>query len=158
MAEADCLTWQLGACSVDCGVMTKWDRPEMQETRFDPWVGKIHWRRAWQPTPVFLPGASRGQRSLAGCSPQGHTESDTTEHGPGPGGTSQQQAAFQAEVGVAATLGSNINRLPPGSSHSGRLFIFFHQDLSTPPRSGQAEAITESTTLRAPPCFCQHLF
>ena len=31
---------------------------------FDPWVGKIHWRRAWQPTPVFLPGESHGQRSL----------------------------------------------------------------------------------------------
>jgi len=36
--------------------------------RFDPWVGKIPWRRAWQPTPVFLPGESHGQRSLAGYS------------------------------------------------------------------------------------------
>ena len=34
--------------------------------RFDPWVGKIPWRRAWQPTPVFLPGESHGQRSPAG--------------------------------------------------------------------------------------------
>ena len=33
---------------------------------FDPWVGKIPWRRAWQPTPVFLPGESYGQRSLGG--------------------------------------------------------------------------------------------
>ena len=31
---------------------------------FKPWVGKIPWRRAWQPTPVFLPGESHGQRSL----------------------------------------------------------------------------------------------
>ena len=31
---------------------------------FDPWVGKIHWRRAWQSTAVFLPGAPHGQRSL----------------------------------------------------------------------------------------------
>ena len=38
---------------------------------FDPWVGKIPWRRDWQPTPVFLPGESHGHRSLAGCSPQG---------------------------------------------------------------------------------------
>ena len=37
----------------------------------DPWVGKIPWRRKWQPTPVFLPGESHGQRSLAGCSPWG---------------------------------------------------------------------------------------
>ena len=37
------------------------------------------WKRAWQPTPVVLPGESHGQRSLAGYSPQGHKESDTTE-------------------------------------------------------------------------------
>ena len=36
---------------------------------FDHWVGKIPWRRIWQATPVFLPGESHGQRSLAGCSP-----------------------------------------------------------------------------------------
>jgi len=46
---------------------------------FSPWVRKIPWRRAWQPTPVFLPGESHGQRSLAGYSPQGHKELDTTE-------------------------------------------------------------------------------
>ena len=40
---------------------------------FDPWVGKIPWRGAWQPTPVFLPGECHGQRSLVGYSPQGHT-------------------------------------------------------------------------------------
>ena len=34
---------------------------------FDPWVGKIPWKRKWQPTPVFLPGKSHGQSSLAGC-------------------------------------------------------------------------------------------
>ena len=34
--------------------------------RFEPWVGKIPWRKAWQPTPVFLPGESQGQRSLEG--------------------------------------------------------------------------------------------
>ena len=36
---------------------------------FNPWVGKVLWRRAWQSTPVFLPGESHGQRSLAGYSP-----------------------------------------------------------------------------------------
>ena len=41
--------------------------------------GKIPWRRAWQPTPVFLPGESHGQRSLAGYSPWGCKESDMTE-------------------------------------------------------------------------------
>ena len=37
--------------------------------RFDPWAGKIPWRRAWQPTPVFLPEESQGQRSLVGYRP-----------------------------------------------------------------------------------------
>ena len=46
---------------------------------FIPWVGKIPRRRAWQSTPVFLPGESQGQRSLAGYSPWGYKESDTTE-------------------------------------------------------------------------------
>ena len=39
----------------------------------------MHWKRKWQPTPVFLPGESRGQRSLVGCRLWGRTESDTTE-------------------------------------------------------------------------------
>ena len=47
---------------------------------FNPWVGKIPWRRKWQPTPVFLPGESHGQRSLAGYSPRGCEGSDTTKH------------------------------------------------------------------------------
>ena len=47
---------------------------------FDPWVGKIPWRMAWQPTPIFLPGESHGQRSLMDYSPLGHKGSDATEH------------------------------------------------------------------------------
>ena len=47
--------------------------------RFDPWVKKISWRRAWQPTPVFLPNKSHGQRRLVAYSPWDHKESDTTE-------------------------------------------------------------------------------
>ena len=39
----------------------------------------LHWRRKWQPTPVFLPGESQGRGSLVGCRLWGHTESDTTE-------------------------------------------------------------------------------
>ena len=46
---------------------------------FDPWVGKIPWRRKWQPTPVFLPGESHGRRSLEGYSPRGRKELDMTE-------------------------------------------------------------------------------
>ena len=39
----------------------------------------MHWRRKWQPTPVFLPGESQGRWNLMGCCLWGHTESDTTE-------------------------------------------------------------------------------
>ena len=59
----------------------------------------MHWRRKWQPTPVFLPGKSQGPRSLVGCRLWGHTESDTTE-----GTWQQQQQPFN----------SSHTSLPPG--------------------------------------------
>ena len=43
--------------------------PTMRKPRFSPWVGKVSWRRKWQPTPVSLPGKSHSQRSLVGYSP-----------------------------------------------------------------------------------------
>ena len=48
----------------------------MQETGFDPAVRKIPWSGEWQPTPVFLSGEFRSQRSLAAYSAEGHKESD----------------------------------------------------------------------------------
>ncbi len=51
--------------------------PQAMRVRSLGW--KIHWRRKWQPTPVFLPGESHGQRSLVGYSPWGHKELDMTE-------------------------------------------------------------------------------
>ena len=50
-----------------------------RRSRFGPWVGKIPWRRKWQPTPVFLTGESHAQRDLAGYSPWQCKESGTTE-------------------------------------------------------------------------------
>ena len=47
---------------------------------FDPWVRRIPWRREWQPNPVFLPGESYGQRSLAGYSPWGCKQSEAIQH------------------------------------------------------------------------------
>ena len=55
-------------------VCLKFGRP-----RFHLWVGKIPWRRKWQPTPVLLPGKSHGWGSLAGYSPRGGTELASTE-------------------------------------------------------------------------------
>ena len=46
--------------------------PAIWETRINLWVGKIPWRRKWQPTPVFLPGKSHGQKNLADYSLRGH--------------------------------------------------------------------------------------
>ena len=54
---------------------------EIQETRVDPWVGKIPWRREWQPTPVILAWKTPTDRgNWWYYSPWGHTESDKTEH------------------------------------------------------------------------------
>ena len=64
---------------------------------FDPWVGKIPWRRKWQPTPVFLPGESHGQRSLGGYNPQGLKELDTTE-----------QAACMCYILCIVSIASNM--------------------------------------------------
>ena len=66
-------------CYVPCWL--RWERTGLQcrRPRFKPCVGKIPWRRKWQPTPVVLPGEFHGQRSLAGYSPWGHKEQDTTE-------------------------------------------------------------------------------
>ena len=53
--------------------------PARREIGFNPWVGKIPWRRKWQPTPVLLPGKSHGWRSLVGYSPWGRKELDMTK-------------------------------------------------------------------------------
>ena len=59
----------------------RWQSICLQRRRpgFDPWVGKIPWRRKWQPTPVFLPGESHGRRSLIGYRPWG-AKSQTRLH------------------------------------------------------------------------------
>ena len=58
-----CLSW--------ASQVVQWSRICLPSRRrgFDPWVRKIPWRRKWQPAPVFSPGKSHGQRSLAGYSP-----------------------------------------------------------------------------------------
>jgi len=66
----------------------------------------MHWRRKWQPTPVFLPGESQGQGSLVGCHLWGHTYSDTTE------ATQQQQQIIkvkgQEKPGVTGKFGLGV--------------------------------------------------
>ena len=63
----------------------------------------MHWRRKWQPTPVFLPGESQGQRSLVGCHLWGRTESDTTE------ATQQQQCHIKHTTAIQPNNGIQRN-------------------------------------------------
>ena len=50
---------------------------DTEDRGFDLWIEKIPWRRNWQPTPIFLPGESHGQKSLAGYTVQGVAKSQT---------------------------------------------------------------------------------
>ena len=70
---------------------------------FDPQVGKISWRRAWQPSPVFLPRESQGERLWVGYSPLGQKELDTTEatqHAQGTVNWSHGSAPMPGEVKI----------------------------------------------------------
>ena len=60
------------------GKESTYHRRRHRRCEFSPWVGKIPWRRKWQPTPVILPGKFHGQRTLVGYSPWGRKEPDTT--------------------------------------------------------------------------------
>ena len=73
---------------------------QCRRLRFNPWVGKIPWRRAWQPTPVFLPGESHGQRTLVGYSPWCLKESNLTE-----------QLSTHAQVGIYFIPETNRHKL-----------------------------------------------
>ena len=68
----------------------------------------MHWRRKWQPTPVFLPGESQGRGSLVGCHLWGHTESDTTE-------ATQQQQPKRNRTTVRKYKYPDLSLLPSSS-------------------------------------------
>ena len=79
-----------------------------------------HWRRKWQPTPVFLPGGSQGWGSLVGCQGWGRTESDMTE------ATQQQQNSGGSDGKGSACNAGDLGLIPglersPGGGHSNLL-------------------------------------
>ena len=81
--------------------------------RFDPWVRKIPWRRKWQPTPVFLPGKSHGQRSLVGYSPWDCKGSNTTEP------PSTHEIPFtKTEFNLSAAFQKHISDINQGVGYS----------------------------------------
>ena len=74
------LTWnQRVMVTGACGKEPTCQCRKHRRPRFNPWGRKIPWRRAWQLTPIFLPGTSHGHGSLEGYCQWGHKESDTTE-------------------------------------------------------------------------------
>ena len=76
---------------------------------FDPWVGKIPWRRKWQRTTAFLPEKFCGQRSLVGYSPKCHKELDMTEH------TRTHKHNLTTEPGPLCRMLFHFNKLCVGS-------------------------------------------
>ena len=72
----------LPLCTIECATFFVFPVSMTGDGRrlvFDPWVGKVAWRRAWQPTPVLLLEKFRGQRSLVGYGSWDHKELDMTE-------------------------------------------------------------------------------
>ena len=116
-----------------------------------PWVGKIAWRRTWQPTPVFLPGESHGQASPVGYSPWGHNGSDTTEatwhahmHGTGKNTSNTIHVCTHAckLLSSCPTLCDPMDCSPPGSSVHG---ILQARTLEWVARSSSIQAILKQT-------------
>ena len=114
---------------------------EMQEMGVWSLGREDPWRRAWQPTPVFLPGESHGQRSLAGYSPWGQKQSNTTEWlrhtysiGVGNGNPLQcsclenpmDRGAWQATVHGITKSWIRLNKMIPFLNYSWLSVIFYH--------------------------------
>ena len=67
-----CKTFRASQVTLVVGTLLVTAGDVRERCGFHPWVEKIPWRRKRQPTPVYLPGESHGQRGLAGYSPWGH--------------------------------------------------------------------------------------
>ena len=80
--SGDCssVSWGLKVMWLSCIKNLPTKAGDARDMGFNPWVRKILWRRKWQPSPVFLPGKSHGQRNLVGYSPWDCKELDVTEH------------------------------------------------------------------------------
>ena len=80
---------------------------------FDPWLGTIPWRRAWQPTPVLLTGEAHGQRSLEGCSPWGLKQLSTHA------GRNKAHPVSSRAVGMGAVLSEPGVKASTGGCRAG---------------------------------------
>ena len=92
--------WDARSCilgNMGCSPWGRWESDLTERLHFSLFTF-MHWRRKWQPTPVFLPGEPQGRGSLVGCRLWGRTESDTTE------ATYQQQQQQQQPVVMSLFL------------------------------------------------------
>ena len=120
---------------------------------FDPWIGKIPWRMAWQPTPVVLPGESHGQRSLAGYSPRS-CKQDMTEAM----WQARQYCSLMLHLPVSLPLCHSLIRHAPVDlacpGVSGMPLWIWHApvDLACPSVSGMPQCIWHAPVDMACPC------
>jgi len=75
--QVEILSWNILMKGLPRWLSGKESTCQCRRHRFDPWIGKIFWRRKWKPTPVSLLGKSHGQRNLVGYSPWCHKDLDT---------------------------------------------------------------------------------
>ena len=95
----------------------------------DPWVRKTPWRRKWQPTLVFLPGKSHGQRSVASYSPWGCKELDTTERLSKAGSSSLPEPLLKTSVSLCF---SGLGLSAPPADLSTHAPVTCHRDRAEP--------------------------
>ena len=115
-----------------CWVSGKESTYQCRRHRFDPWIRKIHWRRKWQATPIFLPGKSYGQKSLMGYSPQGCKELDTTERLT----LSYEIAQGYSKIASKNTEGTNVTKTALKKNKLGDFFyhisrFLYHYEVKT---------------------------
>ena len=104
---------------------------------FHPWIGKIPWKRKWQPTPAFLPGESHGQRNLVGYSPWHCKKSEMTDP-PRPTHTHHISPPISSRLRGTRTL-------PDGENSPGIRFahtVFEHEEASVDPGAVRPGTVT----------------
>ena len=99
MAEQGTICMRTNLCGLPWWLSGEESVCQCRRCGLNPWVRKIPWRRKWQPSSVFLPGKSHGQRSLAGYSSWGLQELDMTQQG---NGNSLQYSCLENPVDRAA--------------------------------------------------------
>ena len=125
------------------------DVGDPRSTGLIPWVEKIPLRREWQPTPVFLPGESCGQRSLAGCRPWGRKESDTTVH------TADSTQSLEGALGLKPGRTTRPSTRPPqGDAESQKARGHFLQTGQGPSRGSKRFRVSRIPFIPRTPTLC----